>query len=299
MDRAVLASAPTTTRTLLPPTRALLLALSVLTALAFIALFVFSTRTAQAFAWTIDPPLTAAFLGAGYAAGCALVVLSLRDPVWANSRVPVLTILTFALLTLVATSLHLERFHFQPEFAGSPLVARAAAWFWTEVHVIVPVATVAILVTQQGAPGADPPRQRPVPPVLCAALVVESAVLLSVGIALFLPPASAGDLWPWPLTPLTARMVAAWLITIGLVTGLAAVAGDLARLRTAAIAYTVFGGFVLAALARHPGSVAWDRPVTWVFLLLALAVTGTGAAGWYLAPAPPPASEPAPTAASG
>ena len=39
-----------------------------------------------------DPPLTAAFIGAGYAAGCVLVVLCLRDPVWAHNRVPVLTV---------------------------------------------------------------------------------------------------------------------------------------------------------------------------------------------------------------
>ena len=41
-------------------------------------------RPTETFAWTIQPPLTAAFLGAGYAAGFVLVVLSLRDPVWAR-----------------------------------------------------------------------------------------------------------------------------------------------------------------------------------------------------------------------
>jgi hypothetical protein len=55
--------------------RALLVAFSVLTALAVGALFVLSTATDRYFAWTIEPPLTAALLGAGYAAGCVLVVL--------------------------------------------------------------------------------------------------------------------------------------------------------------------------------------------------------------------------------
>src|SRR3954453_3681477 len=107
-------------RHVLAPMRVLLVVFAVLTAMAVVALFVLSGQTDQTFAWTIQPPLTAAFLGAGYAAGFVLVVLALRDPVWAHSRVPVLTILAFVALTLVATLLHIDRFHFQPEFAAQP-----------------------------------------------------------------------------------------------------------------------------------------------------------------------------------
>ena len=46
--------------------RALLAVAAVLVFLAGTQLFVFSTRTARYFAWTIDPPMTAAFLGAHY-----------------------------------------------------------------------------------------------------------------------------------------------------------------------------------------------------------------------------------------
>jgi hypothetical protein len=57
---------------LLPGTRWLLCAFSLLTALAFVVLFVLSASTEQHFAWTIQPPVTAAFLGAAYAVGCVL-----------------------------------------------------------------------------------------------------------------------------------------------------------------------------------------------------------------------------------
>jgi hypothetical protein len=261
VDPVTAVADPTSRRELLPAMRGLLLTFGVLTALAVVALFLLPARTDQLFAWTIQPPLTAAFLGAGYAAGCTLVLLSLRDPVWADSRVPVLTILVFTVLTLVATLLHVDRFHFMAEFAAAPFLARAAAWFWTAVYVLVP---------------------------LRAALAAESAVLLLTGVALFLVPSSADLLWPWTLTPLTARVVAAWLVAFGLATALAAIGGDLQRLRSAAVAYAVFGLLALVAVARYAGAVAWDSVSAWVFLLLTVAVTATGTAGWRYAPAPAP-----------
>jgi hypothetical protein len=269
---------------MLPAMRVLLGVFSVLTALATGALFVLSETTAESFAWTIEPPLSAAFLGAGYAAGFVLVVLSMRDPVWAHSRVPVLTIFFFVVLTLSATLLHRDRMHFADEFSGSSMLARGAAWFWLTVYIAIPVAMLILLVRQERAPGTDPPRGHPVPAVLRAALAVESAVLLVVGTLLFVDPTTATSVWPWPLTPFTGRVLAAWLVAFGLGTAIAAVAGDLAWLRTSTIAYTVFGVLVLVAVARFPATIAWDDPAAWAFLIVAVAVVVTGAAGWRQAP---------------
>jgi hypothetical protein len=122
--------------------------------------------------------------------------------------------------------------------------------------------------------------------VLRAALGLESVVLLVAGAALFAVPTSTTTLWPWQLTPFTARVVAAWLLAFGLATAMAAFAGDLERLRTATIAYTLFGVLVLAAVLRFPGTVQWGRPVAWVFLAVAVGVVLTGAAGWRAAAAP-------------
>ena len=264
--------------------RTLLGAFAVLTALATGALFVLAENTSETFAWTIQPPLTAAFIGAGYAAGFVLVVLSLRDPVWAHSRVPVLTIFVFVVLTLAATLLHIERMHFDDDFRSLDLLAKGAAWFWLAVYVVIPVAMAVLLVHQERTPGEDPPPRHPVPVVLRVALAVESAVLLTVGVLIYADPTTAAWIWPWEMPPFTARVVAAWLVAFGLATALAAVAGDLRRLRTAAIAYTVFGALVLVAVARFPGTPDWDRPASWVFVGLAAAVVLTGAAGWRVAP---------------
>jgi hypothetical protein len=285
VDRAPAAlDEPVATRRLLPGVRVMLGAFSGLTVLAFVALFILAETTRSTFAWTIEPPLTAAFLGAGYGAGSVLVLLSLREREWANVRVPFLTIFTFVVLTLVATLLHVNKMHFDDDFRGLGLLAKAAAWFWLAVYVVIPVAMLVLLVRQEHAPGGDlPPRHR-VPLVLRLALAVESLALLVVGALLFTDPTTAPSVWPWPLTPFTAGVVGAWLIAFGLATALAAVAGDLRRLRTATIAYTVFGALVLVSVLRFTGTVAWERPLAWLFVAFAAAVVVTGAAGWRAAP---------------
>jgi hypothetical protein len=258
---------------LLRPMRVLLGAFGVLTLLAVAALFVRPEATDRFFAWTIRPPLTAAFLGAAYAAGCTLVVLSLRAAAWAYARASIVTILIFTVLTLWATLAHLDRFHFDVD----ETVARGAAWFWLAVYVVVPLAMIALLVLQGRAPGTAPPRKRPLPRWLSAALVAQGAVMLGTGLLLFARPGLL-SVWPWALTPLTSRAVGAWLISFGVAAGLALAENDLARLRAPAIAYLVFAAAELAALLRFAGDVRWG-PAAWTYLAFLVVVGATAAAG--------------------
>jgi len=263
-------------RALLPGMRRLLVAFAGLTVLGFTALFIGSTQTERAFAWTIDPPLTAAFLGAGYGAGCVLVLLALRARAWVHARVAVVTVLVFMLFTLLATGLHLDRLH----FAAPDLLARAAAWFWTAVYVLVPIAMLALLPLQERVPGGDPPRLVPLPRALSAVLAVQGTLMLAVGAVLFAFPASQSILWPWQLTPLTSRTVGSWLIAFGFAAWLALRERDLERLELAAIAYTAFGTLELVALVRFLGVVRWGQPAAWVYLALLLTIVPTGVVGW-------------------
>lgn len=267
--------AATAARPVLAGLRVLLVAFAGLTVLGFAALWVASGRTAQLFAWTVEPPMTAAFLGAGYAAGTVLVVLTLRTRTWAEARVGVLTVLVFTALTLLATLVHRDRFH----FAAGGGVARAAAWFWLAVYVVVPVAMAVLLVAQRRSPGADPPVRLPMPGWLAAALAAQGGALLAVGAALYAAPASARWLWPWPLTPLTARAVAAWLIAFGLAAVLAVRERDLDRLRVPAAAYLGLGLLQLVTVARFADQVRWGSPAAQVYLVVLAAAVGTGAHG--------------------
>lgn len=261
-----------------PGMRWLLLAFALLTLAGLTALFGLADETDRYFAWTIKPPLTAAFLGAGYGAGTVLVLLILRATAWAHARLGILTILVFTALTLVATLLHVDRFHF-----GSAGFAAFAAWFWTAVYVVIPVATVVLLLRQRRLPGTDPADRLPLPRRLRVVLLGQGGVLLVVGAVLFADPAAAAVLWPWTLTPLTARMIAAWLIAFGLAALLAVRERDLARLETSAVTYTVFGVLQLVALARFGSALRWDGVSAWVYVAVLVTVIAVGADGAWTA----------------
>ena len=257
---------------ILPGMRRLLIVFSGLTLLAFVVLFLGAGQTDRYFAWTINPPATAAFLGAAYAGGCALVVLGLRRGAWYNLRIPFVTILVFTLVTLAATMLHLDKFHF-----AKSGVALFAAWFWLAIYVFVPLAMIIVLIRQIRRSVPDPGPRLPIPRPLVAALLIQGGILLAVGVALFVAPATQAVLWPWMLTPLTARAVAAWLMAFGLGGLLAVREGDLARLDVSATAYALLAGLEIVVLIRYAEVVRWTAPAAWVYLGLFVLIMVCGA----------------------
>jgi hypothetical protein len=259
-------------------TKGLMVGFVVLTALATNQLYVLSTHTDAYFAWTIQPPMTAAFLGAGYAAGLVLVLLGLRARAWAEARIAVVTVAVFSSLTLLATVLHRDRFHFGADGA----IARFAAWFWLAIYIVVPVALILLTVLQQRRPGVDPPRRHPVPAWLAGAFALQGMVMLAVGIALYVAPSTARSLWPWTLTPLTARAVAAWLIAFGVAAVLTLVERDIDRLAAGAVAYTVFGVLQLLALPRYGDVARWDSAAGIGYLVVLISVVPVGLTGCWL-----------------
>ncbi len=252
---------------ILPGMRRLLILFSGLTLLAFVALFLGAGQTDRYFAWTINPPVTAAFLGAGYAGGCALVVLGLRRGTWPALRIPFVAILIFTLVTLAASLLHLDRFHL--DRTG---IAGFAAWFWLAIYVFVPLAMIVLLVRQVRHDPGETARQLPIPRGLAAVLGVQGAIFLAVGAVLFAVPESEARLWPWPLTPLTARAVAAWLLAFGLAGLLAIREGDLRRLPISASAYGLLAALEIVVLVRYAGVVRWTAAATWVYLALMIMI---------------------------
>src|SRR5438552_14020908 len=106
-------------RPVIAPMRGLLYAASTLVFLAGLQLTVFTEQTATYFAWTIHPPLTAAFLGAAYWAAVPVEVIAARQTIWAKARVGAPGICFFPTLTPLATPLHLARFNFSSPIASA------------------------------------------------------------------------------------------------------------------------------------------------------------------------------------
>lgn len=243
-----------TLRELTPGMRSLLVAAGVLVALAGIQLFVFSEQTERFFAWTINPPLTAAFLGASYWASVLFELTAAREKVWANARVAVPTVFVFTALTLGVTILHIENFHLGPEFGAA---TRAITWLWVGIYTVVPIVMATLWWTQSRQPGDDPPRMVPLPPWL-RILVGAQALLLGVaGLALLIAPTATAEVWPWSLTALTGRAIGAWVFSLGVAAAHALVENCARRLRPAALAYIGFSLLQAWALARYPGDFFW------------------------------------------
>ena len=306
---------PTTTPATTPVTptrgvRVLLIAFCCLTAAAVVSLLVRADRTAETFAWTIEPSVSAGFLGSAYAAGFVLSVLAVRSRDWRVVRVPFLTVLVFVWLTAGATFYHLHRLHVQAP--GDGPLGQVAAWLWLAVYVAVPVAMTVLLPRQPHVAGWVHGRApvAPLPRPLTAVLVAQGVVLAVAGAALLVRclsshgmPADRGrhgahgnldvaqaamatpaePLWPWTLSPLAAGVIGAWLLAFAVAVGLCVADGDLTRLRIATRAYTAFGALELLNVLRFRDQVAWADPTAWIFVATAVAVTVTGAAGWVLA----------------
>src|SRR5436305_6448209 len=138
-------------RPVIAPMRWLLYAASTLVFLAGLQLSLLTDQTDTYLAWTVAPPLTAAFLGAAYWTAVPVELIAARETVWAKARVAVPAICFFTTLTPVATLVHFDRFHFSSPIAS----AQGAAWFWLAIYDGVPVAMWLIGWLQTRAPGGD------------------------------------------------------------------------------------------------------------------------------------------------
>ena len=259
--------------------RWLLYAASALVFLAGLQLTVFSEQTGTYFAWTISPPLTAAFLGAAYWAAVPVELIAARQRTWAQARVAIPAIWMFTTLTLLITLVHFDRFHFSSPIAS----AQGAAWFWLAIYAGVPVAMLLIGILQIRVPGSDPPRGPPPPVWMRIAGLVQGVGMIVFGAGLLLLPTALGSLWPWTLTPLTARAIGAWFVGIGFAAFHAIRENDLLRIRPLAGGYVAFAVLELAAIARYAGAgdVNWGAPAAWVYVVFLLTILPVGLFGWF------------------
>lgn len=255
-------------RSLTPSMRWLLLIGSLLAFIAGLQLFVLSEQTSSFFAWTIDVPLTAAFLGAIYWAGSVLVLLGWSQPCWIRARIAIPGVVFFAFFTLLTTLMHLNLFHLS---SRNPLTV-IATWAWLTVYLLLPVVGTGILIRQWRAPGSDPVREAPLPFGVRCLLGVQAASMLLVGTALFFLPDASRSLWPWPLTTLTAQAVASWLLGLGLTAAQTVAENDWKRIWIGMVSYGVLAVLQGIALVRYSATVDWTRINAWLYLLFLLSI---------------------------
>jgi len=233
-------------------------------------LFVLTEYTDRFFAWTIDVPLTAAFLGASCWGSFALVLIASRQHAWARVAVP--GVWLFTVLTLVATLIHIDLFRMDSIFG----------WAWLVVYLVVPSGYGVFTVRQLRVAGSDPLRQAPLPRWVRFVLGARAAIMVTLGTALFLAPQITAAMWPWALTPLTGQVIGAWLIGIGVTAAHMCWENDFGRVYAAMAGYAALGVLQLLALARYgAGAVDWSGAGGWLYVLFILSILGVGLYGGF------------------
>lgn len=159
-------------------------------------------------------------------------------------------------MTLFATLGHLDKFNFD----------NVNGWLWTIVYVTVPPYLLIVGYSQLRAPGHDPPKTAPVPSWLVGIVSAQAAIALVVGVLLVVAPSTAGDLWPWPLTPLTSRTVAAWALALATGLGFTAWQRDWTRVRIATPTYVAIPVLQFVALMRFSDTVDGSDPKLWAYV---------------------------------
>ncbi len=250
---------------------------SFLSFIAGIQLFVLYKSTDVNFAWTIQSSLTAVTLGAFYWATMVVGILSARQKTWVAARAAVPALIVFTTVSLAATLLHFDKFH----FASDNPVTLIAAWAWLFVYAFEPPFFIAGFILQSRYSGPDPARAQVLPTSFRVLLVLQGLFATFHAAALFFTPQWIIPLWPWALTPLTARALAAWLFAFGIIGLQAAWENDWPRIGIALQSYVLFGLAGLIAVRRAPGEMKWSAPGEVNYMLYLLSLLAVGVLGWF------------------
>ena len=176
--------------------------------LAFLILFFYPSTTGEHFAWTIKPELTSVYLGAGYLGGSWLFINAIFGKRWHRIQGGFLPVTTFTWFMLAATILHWDR------FAHGNL----AFILWLILYAVTPFLVPALwLYNRRSDPRQPEDSNLVVSPLLRWIIRLAGIGALLFVVIGFIFPNIFIQVWPWTLTPLTARVMAGWgaLLSVG------------------------------------------------------------------------------------
>ena len=237
---------------------------------ALIILWGLPTRTDDLWAWTIKAPLTPVFMGAGYGAGEYFFLRVYRTPRWHEVSVGVLSAAVFALLMLVTTILHFDKFNQGKAHDGlpdPPVLATIAYYGWTIVYILSPFVVGWLWWRNNRLDPRAPEHGEPLVPanVRLAARVIALGALAGAAVIL-VAPSVAIDGWGWKLTDLTARVLGCFTAQVG--TGFLLLSLD-ARWSSWKILVQTFliaVALLLVGAMREWDTFLPDRSLKWIYL---------------------------------
>ena len=185
----------------LATTRAVSAAIVPILTAAFVILFLFPGETATLWGWTIRSRMSCMFMGAGYLAGALFFARAARAREWHRLGPGIAATTVFATMLGVATFLHWSEFNHD----------HVSFWAWTLLYVATPLLLPLLYVRNRvHDPGTATREDVPIPPWIRTTLVAIGGAQLVFAFLLYVRPSLFLDDWPWALTTLSARSLAAF-----------------------------------------------------------------------------------------
>jgi len=224
---------------------------------AFIVLYLFSDNTAALFAWPIKPPMSAMMLGATYLGGAYFFTRVVFTRRWHTVQVGFIPVTVFSAIMGIATILHWDKFTH----------GKFAFELWALLYFAAPfVVPVVWYLNQRANRGNLQPAERHFSRGLRIAIGVLGGVLALSSAILLVFPQVMIPAWPWALTPLTARAMAAMFALPGLVGILVAMDGRWSSASIIFQAQAISILLFLLALIRTSDEIHWGVWSAWTFL---------------------------------
>jgi len=222
---------------LLPLARWVFLPLVPLTAIFGPLLILVPGRTGTYWSWPISPPMSAVWVGAGYAYGAGAITTMLVLNRWRTSILAITATIPFSIAMLVATLVHLDRFS----------TGTVRFWVWFVIYLVLPIGLPVIYLRNRRRDPGVRPGDLLLPRWLGALAAVAGTAVNLVGLVLFFSPSTGARFWPWPLTPLMSQVIAGWLFFFG--TGATMLAVERRFVAVRAFLPAVAGWFAVLAIA--------------------------------------------------
>lgn len=191
---------------ILPQTRLVLILVVPFLLLAFLILYIFPDSSGERFAWAIKPHMTALFIGSGYLSGAYMFVFAIFGKRWHRVKAAFPPVTTFTIAMLLATIIHWDRFDlnhfpFQLWLVLYILTPFIVPWLWIKNR-----------VTDLGNPETD---DLTVPAFAKWSFMAFGVIGIGMAVFMFVSPGSMIPIWPWTLSPLTARVLGGWFGLLG------------------------------------------------------------------------------------
>ena len=251
------------------PVQPVLVALSVLLipilVVAFLILYVRPDAGADFFAWPISPLMSSMMLGATYLGGSYFFLVVIYSREWRHVWLGFLPISAFAATMGLATLLHWDLF----------VHDRFGFLVWAVLYFVVPfVLPVLWYRNQRLVVEADVEPERELTPIVRRGFGGLGVGLTVAGVLLFLVPNQMAAVWPWTLSTLTARVMAAIYLLPGLVGLGLAYAGTWNGTRYLLHSLAISVVLMLVAVVVARTDFDWSHPTSWLFAGGLIAILG-------------------------